>query len=87
VIERAVALGNGPLLDVNDIWLSSLERDVPPPPSADGAYEPRSLEDVEKRHILQTLEYTDWNKSQTATILGIERSTLDRKIKAYELKK
>ncbi|MGL6096738.1 MAG: helix-turn-helix domain-containing protein, partial [Fimbriiglobus sp.] len=24
-----------------------------------------------------------WNKSQAAAILGIERSTLDRKIKAY----
>ena len=28
---------------------------------------------------------TGWNKSQTASILGIERSTLDRKIRRYEL--
>jgi Nif-specific regulatory protein len=27
-----------------------------------------------------------WNKSRTAAILGIERSTLDRKIRRYELK-
>jgi Nif-specific regulatory protein len=87
VIERAVALGNDPVLDVSDIWLSSLERDLPPPSPAESAYEPLSLADVEKRHILLTLQYTDWNKSQTASILGIERSTLDRKIKAYELKK
>ena len=32
---------------------------------------------------METLRHTDWNKSQAAEILGIERSTLDRKIKAY----
>ena len=51
------------------------------------AYKPESLEDMEKRHILETLKYTDWNKSQAAEILGIERSTLDRKIKGYGLVK
>ncbi|HYT91526.1 MAG TPA: helix-turn-helix domain-containing protein [Gemmataceae bacterium] len=33
------------------------------------------------------MEHTEWNKSQAATILKIERSTLDRKIKDYELKR
>ena len=51
------------------------------------AYKPEALEEVEKRHILETLKHTDWNKSQAAAILGIERSTLDRKIKAYGLAK
>jgi Nif-specific regulatory protein len=55
------------------------------PPAA--AYQPHSLEEVEMQHILQTLQHTDWNKSQAATILQIERSTLDRKIKAYDLKR
>ncbi|MCA9155936.1 MAG: hypothetical protein KDA38_14160, partial [Planctomycetales bacterium] len=27
----------------------------------------------------------NWNKSRTASILGIERSTLDRKIRRYNL--
>jgi Nif-specific regulatory protein len=87
VIERAVALGNGPLIDASDIWLSSLDLDRPAPEAVGEVYEPLSLEEVEKRHILRTLEHTDWNKSQAATILSIERSTLDRKIKLYELKK
>jgi Nif-specific regulatory protein len=52
-----------------------------------GIYKPESLEEMEKRHIMETLKHTDWNKSQTASILGIERSTLDRKIKAYGLAK
>ena len=50
-------------------------------------FEAISLEELEKKHILRTLEHTDWNKSQAATILQIERSTLDRKIKSYGLKK
>lgn len=43
----------------------------------------KSLEELEQEHILATLEKTSWNKSQTAAILGIERSTLDRKLKRY----
>jgi Nif-specific regulatory protein len=88
VVERAVALATGPMLEASDIWLSSLEAGGPLPlgPHED-AYQPVSLEEIEKRHILRTLEHTDWNKSQAASILNIERSTLDRKIKLYELKR
>jgi Nif-specific regulatory protein len=88
VVERAVALGAGPAIDAADIWLSSLESGGPLPLTAVAlAYQPLSLEEIEKQHILNTLQHTDWNKSQAASILNIERSTLDRKIKAYELKR
>jgi Nif-specific regulatory protein len=88
VVERAVALGSGPILDAGDIWLSSLDASgthaaVP----AQECFQPISLEDMEKVHILRALQHTEWNKSQTSTILGIERSTLDRKIKLYDLKR
>jgi transcriptional regulator with GAF, ATPase, and Fis domain len=88
VVERAVALGSGPMLDVVDIWLSSLDP-LRPPSEHDIhlGYQPLPLDEIEKRHILKTLEHTDWNKSQAATILSIERSTLDRKIKTYSLKR
>jgi len=73
------------VLDVGDIWLSSLEAGASGP---DGApYQPLPLEEVEKQHILRTLAHTDWNKSQAAAILNIERSTLDRKIKGYGLRR
>ncbi len=49
-------------------------------------YNPLPLEEVEKSHIHRTLEYTSWNKSQAASILNIQRTTLDRKIKLYGLK-
>ncbi len=87
VVERAVALGRSSTIDATDIWLSSLELGTATPSTETASFEPISLEELEKRHILKTLEHTDWNKSQAATILQIERSTLDRKIKAYQLKK
>ncbi|MDY3554056.1 sigma 54-interacting transcriptional regulator [Gemmata sp. JC717] len=86
VIERAVALGSGPQLDAADIWLSGLDVGAPVVQAAP-AYKPETIEEVEKRHILETLKHTDWNKSRAATILGIERSTLDRKIDRYGLTK
>jgi transcriptional regulator with GAF, ATPase, and Fis domain len=88
VVERAVALSQGPMLDAADVWLSALDAGAAPglAPAAE-TYKPVSLEDVEKEHIRRTLEHVEWNKSQAAAILNIERSTLDRKIKAYELKK
>jgi Nif-specific regulatory protein len=87
VIERAVALGKGPLLDAQDLWLSSLEMTGPVPLAATAVFEPLTLEEAEKRHIHQTLDYTDWNKRQAAAILKIERSTLDRKIRQHQMKK
>jgi transcriptional regulator with GAF, ATPase, and Fis domain len=88
VVERAVALGNGPMLDAGDIWLSSLEVAGSSPSIRVAAeFLPVSLETIEKQHILETLEHTDWNKSKASDILGIERSTLDRKIKLYDLKR
>ena len=45
-----------------------------------------TLDESERRLILSTLNANAWNKSRTATMLGIERSTLDRKIRRYDLK-
>jgi transcriptional regulator with GAF, ATPase, and Fis domain len=87
VVERAVALGMGPTIDAPDIWLSSLEAAGPVAPPPETVYQEASLEDIERHHILRTLAHTDWNKTQAAAILGIERSTLDRKIERYGLVK
>src|SRR5207253_8405603 len=73
VVERAVALGLAPTIDAPDIWLSSLEASGPLPlVQQPTPYEPRSLEEIEKQYILETLQHTDWNKSQAAAILKIE---------------
>jgi transcriptional regulator with GAF, ATPase, and Fis domain len=85
VVERAVALGSTALIDDVDIWLSPLELQLSQPMSQE--FQAISLEAVEKSHIARTLQHTEWNKSRAAELLGIERSTLDRKIKAYDIKK
>ncbi|MAD79850.1 MAG: sigma 54-interacting transcriptional regulator [Pirellulaceae bacterium] len=88
VIERAVLLTHHEVIAAEDLTLSNLAT-----ASESGefqfsstSYDPSTLADVEKRHIAATLSSTGWNKSRAAEILGIERSTLDRKIKRYELK-
>jgi DNA-binding NtrC family response regulator len=87
VIERAVVLTRGDFIDAEDLALSSISTgesgDVPSPKTT---FEPMSLDEVERKHIHATLRATGWNKSRTAAILGVERSTLDRKIRRYNLR-
>ncbi len=89
VIERAVVLSRSDAVDVEDLVLSTLktsgDTEAELPEGRGGAYEPLSLAEIERRHILATLKSAGWNKSRSANILGIERSTLDRKIRRYEL--
>jgi transcriptional regulator with GAF, ATPase, and Fis domain len=87
VIERAVVLSRSDYLDLEDLTLSNLTTAtdsvhiMPVAPDS----EPMSLSEMERRHVLAMLQSTGWNKSRTASILGIERSTLDRKIRRYDL--
>lgn len=46
----------------------------------------RSLEEMEKHYINETLIKNDWNISKCAKILGVERMTLYNKIKKYKLR-
>jgi Nif-specific regulatory protein len=84
VIERAVVLGTDITIGISDLSLSPIS--VKPsltPTSAELAFQPSTLEQLEKAHILATLEHVGGNKSKAAQLLGIERSTLDRKLKRY----
>jgi len=87
VIERAIVLCQGRFIDEEDLLLSKLATvgDTAETQSVPQGYAPCPLDEVERRHILATLEYTRWNKSRAAQILGIERSTLDRKLRRYQL--
>ncbi len=87
VVERAVALGTKPVVDAPDIWLSNIDGPPKVATTSDAEYQPLTLDELEKRHIEATLRHTEWNKSQAANILEIERSTLDRKIRAYDIKR
>jgi Nif-specific regulatory protein len=87
VVERAVVLCRGEFIEREDLLLSKLSTagDTNEVAFVPGAFHPCSLEDMERVHILATLDHTGWNKSRTAILLGIERSTLDRKIRRYGL--
>ncbi|MGD0900732.1 MAG: sigma 54-interacting transcriptional regulator [Thermoguttaceae bacterium] len=87
VVERAVVLCRTQEIDEDDLLVTKLATagDTAESESADEEFLPASLADIERRFILATLNHTGWNKSRTAGILGIERSTLDRKIRRYSL--
>ena len=50
--------------------------------SMDG-FEATTLEELEKRHILGTLENYNWNQKKASEILGVSTTTLWRKLKSY----
>lgn len=87
VVERAVVLCHGQEIDADGLLLTKLATagDTDTPQFSGDKFLPVSLDNMERRHIFETLNHTGWNKSKTANILGIERSTLDRKIRRYEL--
>jgi len=84
-VERTVILCRRALIEREDIRLSSLATpDGEARPAArPSEFQKMTLESLEKQHILATLEMTSWNKSRASQILGIERSTLDRKLKRF----
>lgn len=86
-IERTVILCRNEVVRASDIQLSTLSSRLAPNNAAvtSRTYQEVSLADIEREHILATLEHTDWNKSRASQILGIERSTLDRKLKRYHV--
>ena len=86
VIERAVVLARGEIIELDELTLTNLATASESQMDFNSIvrpYQPKSLADIEAEHIEATLGATEWNKSKTAQILGIERSTLDRKIKKY----
>lgn len=90
VVERTAIMAVGPEIQPDEIHLTSTmaspEESFQIQPVAP-VYAEVSLEEVERDHILATLQRTEWNKSRAAQILGIERSTLDRKLKKYGVKR
>ncbi len=94
-IQRMVAMNSGPGLSAADLPSSlasplAAERAArdfevlrqAPPPEAPPVFR---LDEVERKAIAQALEFTGGDRSRTAELLGIGRTTLYRKIKEYNL--
>lgn len=89
-VERAVVLSTGNVIDHDQIQLSGLrEAEIQTEQTSPSVSEipAISMERLEQEHILRILKMTEGNKSKASQILGIERSTLDRKLKKYGIKK
>lgn len=86
VIERAVVLGSNSTIEPEDLSLSSLGASASQAAGDKGgsSFRPIALAELEKEHILAMLEYANGNKTKASQLLGIERSTLDRKLKRYK---
>jgi two-component system response regulator HydG len=78
-IQRALALGSPPLIQVKDLPSPVLNYFGP----AAGGQEIVTLEDLERRAILQTLEFADGDPLRTAKLLGIGKTTIYRKLKEF----
>ncbi|MEW6535928.1 MAG: sigma 54-interacting transcriptional regulator [Candidatus Auribacterota bacterium] len=78
-IERAVVLGNSNIVLPEDLPFKLTTNET------QGNKDIKTLIDVEREHILNTLNHTGWNKKLTAELLGIQRSTLYEKLKMYHI--
>ena len=95
VLEHAIVMARTRMITPEDIELSegfvttSLAKD------SDSSVEsnekdddtPVSLDDVEREHIEEVLESTDWNVSKAAKMLNIDRGKLYNKMRRYEIKR
>jgi two-component system response regulator HydG len=88
IVERAVILMTGEHITEKQLP-SNIARESASAPSAGtisiaSAGDPRSLEEIERDAILETLKAADGNKSEAARRLGITRKTLHNKLKIYQ---
>jgi DNA-binding NtrC family response regulator len=79
-IERAFLVAKSESLQAGDFPMATAG-------SAPVVRDEKSLAAVERDHILEVLEETDWNISQSARLLQIDRVTLYNKIRKYDLKR
>jgi transcriptional regulator with GAF, ATPase, and Fis domain len=96
VVERAVVLGAETMIDAVDLNITPVQQNIAQIESTEPAsldVQPLStdektmtLDEVERQHLLKVLRELGGNKSRAAILLGIERSTLDRKLKRYDIK-
>ncbi len=77
LVERHIALADDPILTIDQVLIggeSGDEIDADSP----------TLDILEKRYIIKTLDKCNGNKEQTATRLGINKSTLWRKLQSWQ---
>ncbi len=78
VIERAVVIARGRMIGAEELTFLA-------PVAPECQLGTMTLQEVELSHVKAALETCNWNISRAAKQLGIDRSTLNRKIKRHNL--
>jgi DNA-binding NtrC family response regulator len=81
VIERALVLGTGSVIGVEDLPDSLKDRRAPGSSSVASS----RLSDVEREHIVRTIRAVAGNKAAAARALGLNRKTLYRKLTQHRI--
>lgn len=76
IIERTVVLNTRGVIQADDIYLHN---DLPPSESQEGS----TLQELEKKLIIETLQKMNNNRTKTAQSLGISIRTLRNKLQEY----
>ena len=86
-IESMVVIDSDGVIDVDDLTedLQAATSSVPAPANSSGGDQllGKSIEEVEKHYITETLKLTGGNREEAAKMLGIGERTLYRKLKEY----
>jgi transcriptional regulator with PAS, ATPase and Fis domain len=89
IIEHAIVLAESGEITERDLpdfmFRNRLMLSAPKVESLPGAAQVQTIAEMEKDHIAQVLQLTDFNYTDASKKLGISRSTLWRKIKEYKI--
>ncbi|MGD8519588.1 MAG: sigma 54-interacting transcriptional regulator [Desulfobacterales bacterium] len=85
IIEHALIVCQGKIIERNHLPLSLQSGLVPPPVAEDKHPLDQNIDFSEKAIILNMLRKYNWNKGKTASALNINRTTLWRKMKKYSI--
>jgi two-component system response regulator AtoC len=85
-IERAVLLGKEARIGLQDFPPSLVARPDNVLPLADALARSYTLRDLEKEYIMRVMEIVGGNKTEAAKTLGVDRTTLYRKLEEYKVK-
>jgi two-component system response regulator AtoC len=94
VIERAMILCSGELINVGDLPAEIVSKEpsmafagnvVPIPPVSEGVDMEAMVASIKKRMMLEALDQTHGNKSQAAKLLGVTRDQFNYALKKYGL--
>ena len=85
IIERAIIFASDDIIKPEDLNLPTVSKKNQLSNIVNGTTDILTMEEVEINHIVNTLNFFDWDRTKTAYKLGISIKTLYSKIIKYSL--